>query len=73
MMTRTEHLQWAKGRALEYAARGENADAMASLTSDLSKHPETADHSGLELMMMLAIAGQFEQPGELRKFIEGFS
>jgi hypothetical protein len=71
--TRAEHLAWCKERALEYAGQGDNAQAMASMTSDLSKHPETEGHSGVELMMMLAIAGQFERPGELRKFIEGFN
>jgi hypothetical protein len=72
-MTRAEHLQWAKDRALEYADRGDMANAMASLGSDLSKHPETAGHSGMELMMMLAMTGNLDRPGELRKFIEGFN
>ena len=30
-MTRGEHLQWAKDRALEYADMGDVANAMASL------------------------------------------
>ena len=29
-MTRAEHLRWAKDRALEYADRGDVANAMAS-------------------------------------------
>ena len=70
-MSRAGHLAWAKERALEYADRGETAQAMASLGSDLSKHPGTKEHSGLWLMMMLAMAGQLDAPGELRKFIEG--
>lgn len=72
-MTRQEHLAWAKERAIEYADRGEVGNAVASLTSDLGKHPETAGHSGLELMGMLAVTGNLEQPGELRRFIEGFN
>ena len=72
-MTRAEHLQWAKDRALEYADKGDVANAVSSMTSDLRKHPETADHSGLMLMSMLAVSGQFRRPGELRKFIEGFN
>jgi hypothetical protein len=71
-VNRAGHLRWAKDRALEYADRGEMADAMASLGSDLNKHPETKGHGGVELMMMMATAGQFDRPGELRKFIEGF-
>jgi hypothetical protein len=44
-----------------------------SRLADLRKHPETKNHSGMELMMMMAMAGQFDRPGELRKFIEGFN
>jgi TorA maturation chaperone TorD len=72
-VTRAEHLRWAKDRALEYADMGDVSQAMASLGSDLNKHPETKDHGGMELMMMMAMAGQLDQPGELRKFIEGFN
>jgi hypothetical protein len=71
--TRSEHLQWAKDRALEYADQGDTANAIASLTSDLAKHPETAGHSAIQLMTMMAMADQFHRPGELRKFIEGFN
>ena len=72
-MNRAEHLAWAKERALEYAERGDVANAMASLGSDLNKHPETKGHSGMELMMMLAMSGHLDSPAELRKFIEGFN
>jgi len=71
-MTRAEHLAWAKERALEYADTGDVSNAIASMGSDLNKHPETKGHSGIELMFMMASAGQFDRPGELRKFIEGF-
>ena len=47
--------------------------AQASLESDLNKHPETKGHGGMELMMMLAMSGHLDAPGELRKFIEGFN
>jgi hypothetical protein len=72
-MDRAEHLQWCKDRALEYADRGDVANAMASMGSDLSKHPETEGHGGMTLFAMLAIAGQLDRPAELRKFIEGFN
>jgi hypothetical protein len=71
-MTRDEHLAWAKERALEYADMGDVANAIASMGSDLNKHPDTKGHSDVELMFMMASAGQFDRPGELRKFIEGF-
>lgn len=70
--SRAEHLAWCKERALEYADAGDTSSAIASMGSDLRKHPETADHAAMPLMMMMAMSGQFERPGELRKFIEGF-
>jgi len=72
-MTRAEHLQWAKDRALVYADRGDVVNAVASMVSDLRKHPETENHAGMQLMAMMAATGKFDLPGELRKFIEGFN
>jgi hypothetical protein len=69
---RAEHLRWCKDRALAYADMGDVSSAVASLGSDLRKHPGTRNHGGVELMMMHAMAGLFDRPGELRKFIEGF-
>lgn len=71
--TRAEHLQWCKDRALAYADRGDNHNAIASMVSDMRKHPQTENHAGLQLMVMLAMTSKFDQPGELRKFIEGFN
>lgn len=71
-MNRAEHLKWAKDRALEYAEQGDTAMAIASLTSDLGKHEETVGHSGVMLMTMLAMNGDFEKPGRLAEFIKGF-
>jgi hypothetical protein len=72
--TRAEHLQWSKDRALEYADAGDTASAISSLMQDLGQHPETASSCSivLELMMPLAMTGEFSRPGELRRFIEGF-
>jgi hypothetical protein len=74
-MDRAEHLQWAKDRALEYADAGDTGGAIASLWSDLGKHPETAASQEIvaSLMTPLAAMGKFDRPGELRKFIEGFN
>ena len=72
-MNRAEHLQWCKDRALEYVDRGDMSQAMASMRSDLQKHPDTADHPGMELMMMLAMSGHMSEPAEVRRFIEGFN
>jgi hypothetical protein len=75
MTTRAEHLAWCKERALEYADRGDTANAVASLTQDLGIHPDTAQSVSVvtELMFPLMLIGQFDRPGELRKFIEGFN
>lgn len=72
-MTRSQHLAWAKERAIEYADQGDTACAVNSLASDLGKHPETAGHPGIQLMTMLAVSGEFSRPGRLREFIEGLS
>jgi hypothetical protein len=74
-MTRVEHMAWAKERALEYAPTdgpGDAGLAMSSLIQDLSAHPETAASADVVtgLMMPLAMIGDFERPGALRKFIE---
>ena len=74
-MTRDEHLAWCKQRALEYADRGDVANAIGSLRSDLGKHPATAESVGIvdELMMPLVMGGHLSRPAELRRFIEGFN
>lgn len=72
-MTRAEHLAWAKERALEYADQGDAANAMASIGSDLGKHPGTANHAGIQLGMMLLLSGNLRGREEIRRFIEGFN
>lgn len=72
-MNRAEHLAWAKARALEYADQGDATNALASMGSDLDKHPETKNHSGVQLGVMLAMAGQFRTKADIRRFIEGFN
>lgn len=75
MMTQIEHIAWAKERALKELEYGEPATgparALASVQSDLSKHPETAGHSAVELGMMLAMNGHLNSPAKMREFIEG--
>jgi len=39
-MTREKHLEWAKQRALKYWLKGDLLEAVTSLGSDLTKHPE---------------------------------
>lgn len=72
-MTRQEHLDWCKTRALEYVDSGDLTNAYASMTSDLGKHPETAGHSKIQLGMMLMMKGNLKTQDEMRRFIEGFN
>lgn len=71
--TRQEHLQWCKQRALEYCEAGDTTNAFASMTSDLSKHPETENHPAIQLGMMLLMSGHLSSQIEMKKFIEGFN
>lgn len=73
MMTRTEHVDWCKKRALEYIAQGDTTNAYASMASDLKKHPETADHPAIALGVRLMMIGDLRTPDKMRKFIEGFN
>lgn len=70
--TRAEHLAWCKQRALEYLPDNPN-EAFASMLSDLTKHPETQDHIGLQLGMQMKLSGFMETEREVRSFIEGFN
>lgn len=73
-MNRAQHVAWVRGRALdELSADGPNAisNAIASATSDLRKHPETAAHSAIELTTMLAMGGHLSTPDQVRDWIEG--
>jgi hypothetical protein len=71
--TRAEHLDWCKRRALEYVKIGDTRQAFASMTSDLSKHPETERHAGIGLGARMFFAGFLETPTEMEKFIRGFN
>jgi len=71
MRTRDEHLQWCKQRAREYLQRQEVANAIASMCSDLRKHP---DFEGILKTMEpigLLYAMQNDLDGATR-FVEGF-
>lgn len=72
-MTRTEHLEWCKKRALEYVDNGDIPQAYASMASDMNKHPETANHSAIQLGMQLMMTGNLSTDNQMRKFIEGFN
>jgi len=72
-MTREEHLQWCKERALEYVDAGDLQNAMTSMFSDLGKHKETENHVGIQLGYMMLISGMLSTPAQVREFIDGFN
>ena len=73
-MNRSEHLDWCKERALEYLdTNNDYPQAWSSMVSDLGKHDETANHSAIELGMMMLMTGQLNTSEAMRKFINGFN
>jgi hypothetical protein len=72
-VTRQEHLDWCKQRALEYCDHGDVTNAWASMASDLSKHPETEKHAAIGLGMAMLMAGHLNSVEAMRKFINGFN
>ncbi len=75
--TRAEHLAWRKERAraeLENPDEAKGiANAWASMTSDLTQHPETEAHDAITLGMMLIMGGHLSTKAEMAKFIDDFT
>lgn len=72
-MTRKEHIEWCKKRALEYIDAGDIASAYSSMCSDLGKHDSInmEDYRpiltlGMAELMNGSVAG-------MTKWIEGFN
>ena len=72
-MTRAEHLQCCKDRALEYIHDGDISGGIASMLSDLRKHPETENHVAIGLCMLMLARGQLNSKQKAEKFIIGFN
>jgi hypothetical protein len=70
-VNRAEHIVWVKQRALGELDAGSVWNAVASIASDLRKHPETEGHPAPELMTMLAVNGHLGNERQMREFIEG--
>ncbi len=73
MATRAGHLNWCKGRALALVREGDVPGGWSSFASDMTKHPETADHPALELGMGMLVAGHLNSPSAMEKFIADFN
>lgn len=73
VMTRAEHLEWAKQRALEYVDREDLSQALNSMMSDLGKHDELRNHGAIELTVMMMAGGLLDNSERVRRHIEGFN
>jgi hypothetical protein len=71
MPTRDEHVEWCKERAREYLAHGDIKNAITSMLSDMSNHPETEGIAEKMGMMGIWIITRDDQH-EAHRFIEGF-
>lgn len=69
--SREEHLEWCKQRAREYLERGDISQAVTSMLSDLSKHPDTKLTEPF-LPMVGMLAAKNNDMAAAQRFIEGF-
>lgn len=72
-MTRAEHLQWAKDRALEYVEAGDFTGACASILSDLSKHPQIDPSVAKRVFGIEAFTGGLNTAEKVKHFINGIN
>jgi hypothetical protein len=70
-MDALSHFNWARDRALEYVELGDGGNAMASLISDLNKHPGTAGILTPDLQYLFAGEVVIAGAAGAKQFIEG--
>jgi hypothetical protein len=72
-MSRKDHLAWCKTRALEYVDAGELKNAVSSMLSDMTKHPET-NSPALGVLMLSAMKDVANgDTAAVRRWVEGFN
>ena len=71
-MDRAEHLQWCKDRAMEYVNAGDYNNAVVSMLSDLSKHPETENSVRIATMLSLTVMMDPSRD-TVERFVRGFN
>lgn len=69
-MTRDEHVAWCKKRAREYLDKGDIANGVTSMLSDMDKHPECRVNQALSMLGMAAIMQHDLQAA--KRFVDGF-
>lgn len=73
-MTRLEHLDWCKKRAIkEMDFYKDPSKAYISMASDLRKHPETNNEGLISLCIMQPIMNPRATRQEVIKFLDGFN
>ena len=72
-MTREQHLEWCKKRALKYLDQGDVRNAIYSMMSDMQKHEETKFDSGSVLSALGRMAVMSGDPSKARRYIVGFN
>jgi len=72
-MNRQEHLQWCKDRALEYVDNNDPDQAVASMMSDIGKHPETDNQAVKSMSIGLLMIGKLSTTNQVRTWINGFN
>lgn len=72
--TWAEHLAWCKSRALAYVEAGDTEGAIASMSSDLGKHPGGLGpkRQVISYLTMAALMGP-KDAATVRKWIEGWN
>jgi len=73
IMSRAEHIAWAKKRALKYLESNNLKDAFISMLSDLKKHDELKHHIGIDLGWIELVTGMLQDSHRMRHWIEGFN
>jgi hypothetical protein len=72
-MTRQEHLDWCKQRAIEFVDIGDINQAWSSMKSDIGKHEKTCNHPAIALGEMIMMIVGLKTQQDMRRFIDGFS
>jgi hypothetical protein len=73
MITRAEHVAWCKERALEYVEMGDLGQAVASMVSDMNKHPATLASTAAFMGQVGLVAAMRGDADGVRRWIEGFN
>jgi hypothetical protein len=72
-ISREDHIQWCKDRALAYVELGDSNQAIASMISDLKKHPETTIAPAVERALLIPILFKQTDERKLIEWINGFN